>query len=145
MSELDELTPSEREVLQLVAAGLTNEGIADKPVISVNTVQTHLSRILAKRDGDAGLIRGRRYADTEHAFSHTLTLEDLQAVTAHGKGVPSALPKFDLYREASPRIIGVPNAVYIHAVIVRPWLAPSTTAHRRYIPHASSSAPRPLA
>jgi DNA-binding NarL/FixJ family response regulator len=49
MSEaLDMLTPREREVLQLVAVGLTNEAIAARLVVSVNTVQTHVSHTLYK-------------------------------------------------------------------------------------------------
>lgn len=49
MSEtLDKLTTREREVLQLVAEGLTNEAIAEALVISLSTVQTHVGHILAK-------------------------------------------------------------------------------------------------
>lgn len=45
---LEELTVREREVLALIAAGLSNTEIAGKLVISVPTVKTHVSRILAK-------------------------------------------------------------------------------------------------
>ena len=49
MSEaLDKLSPREREILELIAKGLTNDAIAERLVISVNTVQTHVSHILAK-------------------------------------------------------------------------------------------------
>jgi DNA-binding CsgD family transcriptional regulator len=48
--ELAELTEREREVLQLVAAGLSNADIARRLVISPLTAKTHVARILAKLD-----------------------------------------------------------------------------------------------
>ncbi|MGI5132195.1 response regulator [Pseudonocardia sp. CA-107938] len=45
---VDQLTSREREVLRLVVAGLTNEEIAGRLVISLATAKTHTSRILAK-------------------------------------------------------------------------------------------------
>jgi DNA-binding NarL/FixJ family response regulator len=45
---LAELTVREREVLALIAAGLSNTEIAAKLVMSVPTAKTHVSRILAK-------------------------------------------------------------------------------------------------
>jgi DNA-binding NarL/FixJ family response regulator len=45
---LDGLSPRELEVLELVAAGSTNEAIADRLCLSVRTVERHLSTIYAK-------------------------------------------------------------------------------------------------
>ena len=45
---LDELTEREREVLVQVAAGRSNTEIADHFVVSLNTVKTHVSRLLFK-------------------------------------------------------------------------------------------------
>lgn len=45
---LDQLTEREREVLQLVARGLSNQEIADHLVISPHTAKTHVNRIMTK-------------------------------------------------------------------------------------------------
>lgn len=44
----DPLTPREREVLQLIAEGYTNQGIANELFISVKTVEAHKAHIMAK-------------------------------------------------------------------------------------------------
>jgi DNA-binding NarL/FixJ family response regulator len=46
--QLDELTPREREIMALVAAGLSNDEIAEHLVISRATAKTHVSRALRK-------------------------------------------------------------------------------------------------
>jgi DNA-binding NarL/FixJ family response regulator len=45
---LDELTDREREVMALVATGLSNEEIAERLVISPATAKTHVSRTMMK-------------------------------------------------------------------------------------------------
>jgi len=44
------LTPREREVLALVAAGTSNKGIARQLQVSPNTVKFHIAAILDKLD-----------------------------------------------------------------------------------------------
>jgi DNA-binding NarL/FixJ family response regulator len=45
---LDALTPREREVLELMATGSSNQGIADKLVISLRAVEKYVSSIFGK-------------------------------------------------------------------------------------------------
>jgi DNA-binding NarL/FixJ family response regulator len=70
LDELDELTAREREVVRLVARGLTNEEIAEHLVITHATAKTHVSRALRKLDArdraqlvaiayETGLVRPR--------------------------------------------------------------------------------------
>jgi two-component system response regulator NreC len=46
----DGLTPREREVLKLIAEGYSNRDIAERLVISVNTVEVHRTRLMRKLD-----------------------------------------------------------------------------------------------
>jgi NarL family two-component system response regulator LiaR len=47
---LEQLTEREREVLTLIAQGLTNQQIADKLYISIKTVQAHRANLMEKLD-----------------------------------------------------------------------------------------------
>jgi DNA-binding NarL/FixJ family response regulator len=47
-AKLAELTPREREVLELVARGLSNREIASELVVEESTIRTHVKRILMK-------------------------------------------------------------------------------------------------
>jgi ATP/maltotriose-dependent transcriptional regulator MalT len=60
------LTAREREVLALVATGMTNQRIADRLHLSVRTVDRHVANVLAK------LGVGSRTAATAYAYEHGL-------------------------------------------------------------------------
>ena len=50
-----DLTGREREILELIAEGLTNGAIAKRLFISVNTVRNHVQNMLAKLDAHSKL------------------------------------------------------------------------------------------
>ncbi len=45
-----ELTPREKEILELMAEGLSNQVMAERLGISINTVRNHIQNVLAKLD-----------------------------------------------------------------------------------------------
>ena len=57
---LDELTDREREVLALMAEGLTDRGIAERLWLTPRTVETHVRHILRKLDLPDGASNNRR-------------------------------------------------------------------------------------
>jgi DNA-binding NarL/FixJ family response regulator len=59
-NELDRLTPRELEVLGLMAEGLSNQGIADRLVISLGAVEKHISNLFMKLDLDHEVHAHRR-------------------------------------------------------------------------------------
>lgn len=48
--QLDHLTPREREVLELLARGLSNRAICDELFLSIKTVEPIVSTVFAKLD-----------------------------------------------------------------------------------------------
>lgn len=69
-SAYDELTPREREVLDKIAEGMTNQEIADCLFIEIGTVKNHVHNILKKLD-----VNSREEAATYVPFLQTTTVD----------------------------------------------------------------------
>lgn len=59
-SPIDDLTPREREILSLMAEGLTDRGIAQRLWLSTKTVESHVRHILQKLNLPEDRTRNRR-------------------------------------------------------------------------------------
>ena len=70
-AELDELTPREREVLQLIARGYMYKEIAARLHLSVKTVESHVSNVLRK------LQLSTRHELARWATQHRLVVEQV--------------------------------------------------------------------
>ncbi|GAB4059621.1 response regulator transcription factor [Uliginosibacterium sediminicola] len=68
---IDQLTPREREVLELIVAGRLNKQIADDLGISIKTVEVHRARVMEKMSADslAELVQSVLHARGETASS----------------------------------------------------------------------------
>jgi DNA-binding NarL/FixJ family response regulator len=53
IGEVDDLTPREQEILELIGEGLTNQQIAERLVVEVGTVKNHVHSILQKLDASS--------------------------------------------------------------------------------------------
>ena len=53
IGNVDDLTPREREILDLIGQGLTNQQIAERLIIEVGTVKNHVHSILQKLDASS--------------------------------------------------------------------------------------------
>lgn len=68
VTKLDPLSQRELEVLNCIAAGLSNQEIAQKIVVTVGTVKRHINNIYNKLDVHSR-IQAVRYAQTHHLIS----------------------------------------------------------------------------
>jgi DNA-binding NarL/FixJ family response regulator len=57
---LEELTPREREVLNLMAEGLTDRGIAQRLYVTPKTVETHARHIFQKLSLSESALENKR-------------------------------------------------------------------------------------
>jgi DNA-binding NarL/FixJ family response regulator len=59
-SPIDELTPREREILALMAEGRSNQGVADRLVLELKTIEGHVGQIFSKLGLDSSADDHRR-------------------------------------------------------------------------------------
>ena len=91
--ELDRLTPRELDVLELMAEGLSNTGIAERLVISLGAVEKHISNVFAKlaRTRDLGASPGPRRADLPRPNGRDLRPRRVQRLTLLGEAATFSL------------------------------------------------------
>jgi DNA-binding NarL/FixJ family response regulator len=90
-AQLDHLTDREREVLSLVAHGLSNDQIAERLHLSPLTVKTHVSRTMTKLDARD---RARRWSSpTRAGWCGRAPLPDVVRASAAGQDTPPELPE----------------------------------------------------
>jgi two-component system, LuxR family, response regulator FixJ len=66
-AHLDELTPREREVLDLMTQGLQNKSIAQKLAVSPRTIEIHRARVMEKMNAHSVAELVRMMMDLNHA------------------------------------------------------------------------------
>ncbi|AIY00923.1 hypothetical protein ART_1324 [Arthrobacter sp. PAMC 25486] len=66
VARLEELTAREAEVLDAIAQGMSNDGIARALFVSEGTVKTHVSRILAKLELENRVQAALLFRDSRH-------------------------------------------------------------------------------
>jgi DNA-binding CsgD family transcriptional regulator len=119
INETNQLSEREQEILQLVAAGLSNQQIANQLGISVNTVKVHLRKVFGKigvasrteatlyavRNGLVAIERVEQYSSETHTDSPTevLLLDEVEQgeVVTHPVGAAAPAPADDSERRVT--------------------------------------------